>query len=209
MSRASSVDGQVPLRSCATQRRGRFEARRAGLAAAPGTTSLLLDARVQLDPERSAFVHGRLADGEPVWNGHVHVESGSALGDVLGLLAELAWRDYFDNPRTTSFGDEEFDRFPKGTTCFLAPREVLLSGVRRVPLALPERAARERRHADPASGRRARAHPHLAAIRMQLRAAHELGRFLAPCDSPRRRSSSTDTARRSRASSRTSWPFSR
>ena len=28
-------------------------------------------------------------------------------------------------PRTTSFGPDEFERFPKGTTCFLAPRELL------------------------------------------------------------------------------------
>ena len=45
------------------------------------------------------------------------------------LLAELAWRDYFDHPRETSFGAEEFDRFPKGTTCFFAPRALLLDAV--------------------------------------------------------------------------------
>jgi hypothetical protein len=68
-----------------------------------------------------------VAAGETVWNGHVYVESASAFGVFWSLLAELAWRDYFDNPRTTSFGEEEFDRFPKGTTCFLAPRDLLLS----------------------------------------------------------------------------------
>ena len=69
-----------------------------------------------------------MADGELVWNGHVHVEIRERrLGTFWGLLAELAWRDYFDNPRTTSFGEEDFDRFPKGTTCFVAPTEVLLA----------------------------------------------------------------------------------
>jgi hypothetical protein len=71
-------------------------------------------------------VHDRVAEGETVWNGHVHVDSESSFGMFWSLLAELAWRDYFDNPRTTSFGAEEFDRFPKGTSCFLAPRELLL-----------------------------------------------------------------------------------
>src|SRR5436190_866933 len=47
------------------------------------------------------------------------------LADFWRLLAELAWRDYFDNPRTTSFGLDEFDHYPKGTTCFLAPRALL------------------------------------------------------------------------------------
>ena len=51
----------------------------------------------------------------------------SPYGEFWRLLAELAWRDYFDEPRTTSFGIEEFDRFPKGTTCFLAPRVLLAS----------------------------------------------------------------------------------
>jgi len=38
----------------------------------------------------------------------------------------LAWRDYFDDPRPTSYGLADFDRYPKGTTCFLAPRALLL-----------------------------------------------------------------------------------
>jgi hypothetical protein len=106
---------------------GRFEARRAGLEAASGELVLLLDARVRLDPDALSFLRDRVIDGELVWNGHVQVESASALGTFWGLLAELAWRDYFDDPRTTSFGEEDFDRFPKGTTCFVAPREVLLA----------------------------------------------------------------------------------
>lgn len=122
-----SVDGHVPLSVVRRNGDGRFEARRAGLEAASGELVLLLDARVRLDPDALSFLRDRVIDGELVWNGHVHVESGSALGTFWGLLAELAWRDYFDDPRTTSFGEEDFDRFPKGTTCFVAPREVLLA----------------------------------------------------------------------------------
>ncbi len=122
-----SVDGRVPLRVVRRGGEGRFEARRAGLEAASGELALLLDARVRLDPDALHFLHDRVAEDELVWNAHVHVESESALGTFWGLLAELAWRDYFDDPRTTSFGEEDFDRFPKGTTCFLAPRAVLLA----------------------------------------------------------------------------------
>jgi hypothetical protein len=67
----------------------------------------------------------------PAWNGHVYVDADNALGEFWRLLAELAWRDYFDDPRTTSFGLAEFDRFPKGTTCFLAPRTLLESAFAR------------------------------------------------------------------------------
>jgi glycosyltransferase involved in cell wall biosynthesis len=123
----ASVEGRVPFRVLRQNGQGRFEARRAGLAAAQGRLALLLDARVRLEPDSLRFARGRVEAGEPVWNGHVHVEADNALGEFWRLLAELAWRDYFDDPRTTSFGTEEFDRYPKGTTCFLAPVELLRS----------------------------------------------------------------------------------
>jgi Glycosyl transferase family 2 len=122
----SSADGRLPLRVLSQANSGRFEARRAGLSEARAGYVLFLDSRVRLAPDALRFVHGRL-QAEPVWNGHVYVEADNALGDFWRLLAELAWRDYFDNPRTTSFGLAEFDRFPKGTTCFLAPRTLLQS----------------------------------------------------------------------------------
>ena len=123
----SSVDGRVPLRIVHSGGAGRFEARRAGLAAATGDLVLLLDARVRLDAQALAFLRERVARGERVWNGHVHVDSASAFGVFWSLLAELAWPDYFEQPRTTSFGVEDFDHYPKGTTCFVAPRELLLA----------------------------------------------------------------------------------
>jgi glycosyltransferase involved in cell wall biosynthesis len=122
----AQADGRLPISVLRLDGEGRFEARRAGLQAATGELVLLLDARIRLEPGSLHFLQERVAVGETVWNGHVHVDSESPFGVFWGLLAELAWRDYFDNPRTTSFGDEEFDRFPKGTTCFLAPRELLL-----------------------------------------------------------------------------------
>jgi glycosyl transferase family 2 len=120
----TAADGRIPFRLLAQPNRGRFEARRAGLAEARGDYVLFLDSRVQLGAGSLRFVHAQLESGT-VWNGHVRVESDNALGEFWRLLAELAWRDYFDDPRTTSFGVDEFDRYPKGTTCFLAPREVL------------------------------------------------------------------------------------
>jgi glycosyltransferase involved in cell wall biosynthesis len=122
----ASADGSLPIRVMSQPNRGRFDARRAGLTAADGEHVLFLDARVRLAPGALRFVRERLGEA-PVWNGHVHVVAESALGDFWRLLAELAWRDYFDDPRTTSFGLNDFDRFPKGTTCFLAPRTLLTS----------------------------------------------------------------------------------
>jgi glycosyltransferase involved in cell wall biosynthesis len=98
--------------------------RNVGLDTARGDYVLFVDGRVRLAPTALAFVRERVEE-RPVWNGHVHVEAGSAFGVFWRLLAELAWRDYFDRPRTTSFGFDDFDRYPKGTTCFLAPRPLL------------------------------------------------------------------------------------
>jgi len=123
----AAADGRVPLRIVRRGGEGRFEARRAGLEAATGELALLLDARVRLEPQALTFLRERVIEGKTVWNGHVHVESDSAFGVFWGLLAELVWSDYFAHPATTSFGEEDFDRFPKGMGCFLAPRELLLS----------------------------------------------------------------------------------
>jgi glycosyltransferase involved in cell wall biosynthesis len=122
----NAVDGRVPVRVLRQTNMGRFAARRRGLAAAESAFVLFLDARVRLDRDALRFVHDRLADAQ-AWNGHVRIETDNVFGIFWRLLAELAWRDYFDDPRTTSYGAAEFDRFPKGTTCFLAPRELLLA----------------------------------------------------------------------------------
>jgi len=122
--------GGIPLLIVTQPGQGRLEARRAGLAAAEGDLALLLDARVRLLPDALRFARARADEGEVVWNGHVHIETDNPLGVFWRLLAELAWRDYFDKPRTTSFGAEDFDRYPKGTTCFLAPRPLLVDAFR-------------------------------------------------------------------------------
>ena len=124
---AGAAAGRLPCRVLSQPNRGRFRARLAGLEAADGELVLLLDARVRLHADALAFVGERVAAGERVWNGHVDVDaSGNPYGAFGNVLVALAWRDYFREPRTTSYGLEDFDRYPKGTTCFLAPRELLL-----------------------------------------------------------------------------------
>jgi hypothetical protein len=59
----------------------------------------------------------------------VDVATDDLFGTFWKLIAELAWSDYFDEPREMSFGADAFDRYPKGTTCFLAPRRLVLDAI--------------------------------------------------------------------------------
>jgi glycosyltransferase involved in cell wall biosynthesis len=109
--------------------RGRFEARRAGLAALATQDVLLVDARVLVDP--TALEHVRQArEVDPsarVWNGHVEVASeGNPYAAFWSGVTKVGWRRYFAHPRPVRFGLADFNAYPKGTTMFLAPRETLL-----------------------------------------------------------------------------------
>jgi glycosyltransferase involved in cell wall biosynthesis len=121
---------RLPFTLVSQANRGRFEARRAGVEKASGEWILLLDSRLVLATDSLQFVAERLDQGDRVWTGHVVMDvDGDPYGTFWKLLAELAWNDYFDNPRTTSFGATDFDRFPKGTGCFLVPRQLLLDAI--------------------------------------------------------------------------------
>jgi glycosyltransferase involved in cell wall biosynthesis len=126
----AACGGRLPFRLIAQPNRGRFEARRAGVEASTGEWILLLDSRLTIAPGALRFVAERVNFGDKVWTCHVHMEvDRDPYGTFWKLLAELAWNEYFDNPRTVSFGPSEFDRFPKGTTCFFAPRRLLSNAI--------------------------------------------------------------------------------
>jgi glycosyltransferase involved in cell wall biosynthesis len=129
-----ALRGRLPLTVVKQPNSGRFHAVRVGLRRATGRYTLVLGARVRLRPGSLAFVHERLRHGEQVWTGHVHIHTDdNPYGTFMNVLTEIAWRDYFDDPRTVKFDGVDFDRFPKGSGCFVAPREVLLDAFEEVP----------------------------------------------------------------------------
>jgi glycosyltransferase involved in cell wall biosynthesis len=126
----AAVDNRLPLRILARGQAGRFKARWAGVEAAKSDWVLLLDSRVRLHPDSLGFVAERLAADTSVWNGHVVPQThGNPYGAFGNVLVHIAWARYFDDPRPTSYGLDDFDHFPKGTGCFLAPRELLLESM--------------------------------------------------------------------------------
>ncbi|MET0134874.1 MAG: glycosyltransferase family A protein [Kibdelosporangium sp.] len=108
--------------------KGRFEARRAGLAKASGERVMMLDSRVVVDPDSLEYLRDQLVEHpeRKVWNGDVKVAAeGNPYAGFMAGLVKIPWRRYFANPRLVSFGIEEFDVYPKGTGYFCAPRELL------------------------------------------------------------------------------------
>jgi glycosyltransferase involved in cell wall biosynthesis len=125
-----AVAGRLPVEVVQRAHEGRFKARRAGVAAATSDLVVLLDARVRLHPDSLRFLGTVLSPEAQVWNGHVVPQTkGNPFGAFGNVLVHLAWAEYFDRPRRSSFGLEEFDRFPKGTGCFVAPRALLLEAM--------------------------------------------------------------------------------
>jgi glycosyltransferase involved in cell wall biosynthesis len=97
-----TLGDRLPLTVVVQPNRGRFHSVRTGIRHASGEYVLVLGARVRLRPEALAFVRGRQTEGELVWTGHVHIHaSANPYGTFQNVLTEIAWRDYFDNPRAT------------------------------------------------------------------------------------------------------------
>jgi hypothetical protein len=121
--------GSPPVRLISQANAGRFAARQAGLRAARGSLVMFCDVRVFVHSHALEFVREQLINDPEavVWNGHAVTASGSGLvSSFWDAITFLAWRRYLRNPRTTSYGDEDFDYYPKGTTLFLAPRSWLI-----------------------------------------------------------------------------------
>jgi glycosyltransferase involved in cell wall biosynthesis len=110
---------------------GRFVARRRGLDASKGEYVLFLDAGVLVNAEGLRFVGDELESrGADVWNAHTIMNTdGNPFGHFWSVTSGIAFADYLSAPRTTSFDASEFDRYPKGTTCFFAPRALLLEAM--------------------------------------------------------------------------------
>jgi glycosyltransferase involved in cell wall biosynthesis len=111
---------------------GRFMARKAGLLASGKENILFIDSRVFIHPQALKYVLQQRAHdpSKEVWNGHVIVEKkGNIIARFGTAIAFIGWRRYLAHPRDCSYGLKGFDHYPKGTTCFYAPRMVLLSAI--------------------------------------------------------------------------------
>ncbi len=126
------ADVRFPCNVITQRNAGRLAARSRGLAEAGGDLVLFLDGRVLLDAGALSFVEERLRDDpdDAVWNAHVYIETaGNPYGHFWNVLTELAFSEHFADPQTDYFDNSNFDAYPKGTTCFLVPRELALDAI--------------------------------------------------------------------------------
>jgi glycosyltransferase involved in cell wall biosynthesis len=124
----AGLDPVLPLRVLDEERPGRFAARQQGVEEATGELVLLLDSRIAIAPDALRFVSDRIEDEHdlPIWSAHFEFNVENPYGRFWSVIIPLVWWRYYSDPRTTSFGLEEYDRFSKATTCFLAPRSMLV-----------------------------------------------------------------------------------
>jgi glycosyltransferase involved in cell wall biosynthesis len=122
------LEPPLQLRVLDEERPGRFAARQQGIEAAKGELVLLLDSRISIAPDALRFVSDRIEDEHdlPIWTAHFEFNVENPYGRFWSVIIPLVWWRYYSKPRTTSFGLQEYDRFAKSTTCFLAPRAMLL-----------------------------------------------------------------------------------
>lgn len=106
---------------------GRFAARSVGLYTVATEVVLLLDARVIVEPDSLEHLHAAVERGELVWNYDVVPGSRDLRALFWTGITKVWWRDYFRTRQPVAFGIDDFDRYPKGTGAFLAPRDLLLA----------------------------------------------------------------------------------
>jgi len=115
------------LRVLRQENKGRFLARWAGVEAARGRFVLLLDSRVLVEPEAIVYLEVTLErhPQRDMWNGHVSTDAAAPLvGRFWEVPTHAFWSSYLREPRRFEITSENFDRVPKGTGFFFAPREL-------------------------------------------------------------------------------------
>ncbi len=125
---AKKIKTKYPLRVIRQPNGGRFLARNNGANNAKYGYILFIDTRIYIEPNALKFIAAAI-ESDPsrkVWTSHVYLDKEANLyARFWDALTMIAWRKYFSNPRDYSYGLKEFDYYPKGTTCFFAPKPII------------------------------------------------------------------------------------
>ena len=119
----SSDNFPKPVRYLEIQHVGRLNARHFGLLAAKYDAILFLDARVWVHGSILLKIHELTIENPDsrFWNGYVISQSKSAYASIWESLVRVGWKP-IESGVTIRFGKNDFDKYPKGTGMFLAPK---------------------------------------------------------------------------------------
>lgn len=126
---ANDINLDFPLKVISQTNSGRYIARETGAKVAKFKYILYIDTRIYIDEKALQYVINQLKidSSRQVWSAHVNMDKDSNIyARFWDAVVFIAWRKYFSNPRDYSYGIEEFDYYPKGTTCLFAPRDVIV-----------------------------------------------------------------------------------
>lgn len=131
---ARSLKVGFPVKVVSQPNSGRFVARDNGVKQAKYEYVLFIDTRIFIGENALKYVvsHLNAEQAGPkrpkrqVWTSHVIIDrKGNPYARFWEALTFIAWRRYFAHPRDCSFGIDDFDHYPKGTTCFFVPKKVI------------------------------------------------------------------------------------
>jgi glycosyltransferase involved in cell wall biosynthesis len=115
---------------------GRLITRIVGLQAAKFESVLLIDSRVHL--QRYSLVHLLNAYSKKDLTGNFvsgptrYAPNLNLIGIFWESISRLAWWRFFLPQRTFQLSDQNFNHYPKGTTCLFGPRSILLDEMQAV-----------------------------------------------------------------------------
>lgn len=121
----------VPVRVLRQANAGRLAASRAGVEQADTDLVSFIGVRMRMHPDSLVNLAGEMASHPErrVWNCHIEVpRDDNVQAQFWHVMTFIGWRRYLRDPRLVSFGQEDFDYYPKGSGGFICPREVLLDG---------------------------------------------------------------------------------
>lgn len=117
--------------------KGRIAARKAGIDKTKYDLVILIDTKTVLNDDAFVFLSQQFAKHpeRQVWCPHVDSDvEGNLVAAFNEGMVRLIWRRYMDKPRLVGFDISEFDYYPKGGTCIVVPKALLLESYKQFNL---------------------------------------------------------------------------
>lgn len=129
--RSIKMSEKYQIKVVSQKNKGRYLARKRGVELSKKENILFIDSRVFINQDALHFLAERLrSSADQIWNAHVNIDKkGNVFARFWDAIVFIGWRRYFRSPKTTSYGIDEFDYYPKGTTMIYMPKKRLVAAM--------------------------------------------------------------------------------